>query len=338
MWRDRQGVVEEQAGVSAAGGVGLSLAAPWAITPLLMMAAFICALRGRRRSCTRCARMGFRRRLPCRFLRDPTALEEQKVRSAIQTDLILSGEIMAITLGTVPEAGFAVQAAVLAVVGTGITALVYGAVALIVKADDAGLALSRAGWPPAGVRPLGARGRAGMVLGMRCCCGCWAWWARRRWCGWAAASCCTGWRSLGAWAGAPGARAGRRSGGCGAGGARGGDVAGVGLRWQGCWGWRQGWQWCQWRAAGAFGAAAAPTRSNGGRGLIEADERLGHLALWMRKKGGRQLRCDRACVWVVSQSESKQTSLGLRTNENLSRLAWLGTAEGHLCDKPRKSA
>jgi len=49
---------------------------------------------------------------------------------------------------------------VLAVVGIGITIVVYGAVALIVKADDAGIALAQTG-----SAPLRALGR-GIVFGM----------------------------------------------------------------------------------------------------------------------------------------------------------------------------
>lgn len=138
----------------------LSLAAPWAITPLLMAGGvYLCfegaekilhALRPHRDAHAGAASVAV----------DAKTFEDQKVRSAIQTDLILSAEIMAITLGTVPDSGFVVQAAVLAVVGTGITGLVYGGVGLIVKADDAGLALSRAGWAP-----LRALGR-GLVVAM----------------------------------------------------------------------------------------------------------------------------------------------------------------------------
>lgn len=73
-------------------------------------------------------------------------LEEIRVRGAIRTDFILSAEIMAITLANLPPGhGLAWQAAVLAVVAVAITALVYGAVALIVKMDDAGLWLARSG-------------------------------------------------------------------------------------------------------------------------------------------------------------------------------------------------
>jgi uncharacterized protein len=73
---------------------------------------------------------------------DPQSLEDEKVAGAIKTDFILSAEIMAIALATVPHATIWMQAMVLAVVGIGITVAVYGVVALIVKADDAGVALA----------------------------------------------------------------------------------------------------------------------------------------------------------------------------------------------------
>ncbi|MBB3355477.1 hypothetical protein FHT70_005439 [Rhizobium sp. BK049] len=70
---------------------------------------------------------------------DPKTFEDEKVASAIRTDFILSAEIMAITLGSLSDSGLATQALILALVGTLITAAVYGVVALIVKADDFGL-------------------------------------------------------------------------------------------------------------------------------------------------------------------------------------------------------
>lgn len=74
---------------------------------------------------------------------DTAELEKQRVASAIRTDFILSAEIMAITLSAVPESNFWTQAAVLAAVGISITVVVYGAVALIVKADDFGVLLGQ---------------------------------------------------------------------------------------------------------------------------------------------------------------------------------------------------
>jgi len=138
----------------------LSLVAPWAITPLLMLGGLYLCFEGAEKvlHALRPHRDDHADAAPAPA--DPKAFEDAKVRSAIQTDLILSAEIMAITLGTVEDAGFVVQAVVLAVVGVGITALVYGGVALIVKADDAGLALSRTRHAP-----LRAIGR-GLVVGM----------------------------------------------------------------------------------------------------------------------------------------------------------------------------
>lgn len=72
---------------------------------------------------------------------DPVAFERARVTGAVRTDLILSAEIMAITLASVSAETFVVRAAVLAIVGVGITLLVYGAVGLIVKMDDVGLYL-----------------------------------------------------------------------------------------------------------------------------------------------------------------------------------------------------
>jgi predicted DNA repair protein MutK len=96
---------------------------------------------------------------------NPQTLEDEKVAGAIKTDFILSAEIMAITLAAIPAGGVLTQAAVLALVGIGITIAVYGAVALIVKADDLGLALAS----HKNASAIGALGRAlgrAIVLGM----------------------------------------------------------------------------------------------------------------------------------------------------------------------------
>ena len=74
---------------------------------------------------------------------DPAERERTMGASSIRTDLILSAEIMAIALGTVEDQPIGEQAAALVAVALGITAMVYGAVALIVKADDFGVYLAR---------------------------------------------------------------------------------------------------------------------------------------------------------------------------------------------------
>ena len=75
--------------------------------------------------------------------KDPSHLEEEKVAGAIKTDFILSAEIMTIALAAIPQSTVWIEAATLAIVGIGITVLVYGGVALIVKMDDIGLHLAR---------------------------------------------------------------------------------------------------------------------------------------------------------------------------------------------------
>ncbi len=91
---------------------------------------------------------------------DATELERAKVASAVRTDFILSAEIMAITLATVSTASVGMQLAVLVSVGLLMTVLVYGTVAVIVKADDVGAALARS--PRGMVRAVGR----GLVQGM----------------------------------------------------------------------------------------------------------------------------------------------------------------------------
>ncbi|MFB0611197.1 DUF808 domain-containing protein [Aurantiacibacter poecillastricola] len=78
-------------------------------------------------------------------IEDPAKFEKQRVSGAIRTDLILSAEIMAITLNEVAAEDFITRAGVLALVGVAVTVGVYGAVGLIVKMDDIGLHLCKEG-------------------------------------------------------------------------------------------------------------------------------------------------------------------------------------------------
>ncbi|HQH08081.1 MAG TPA: DUF808 domain-containing protein [Phycicoccus sp.] len=71
--------------------------------------------------------------------------EKAITSAAIRTDFILSAEIMVIALNEVADQPIVARAAILIVVALAITLLVYGVVALIVKMDDAGLALAQKG-------------------------------------------------------------------------------------------------------------------------------------------------------------------------------------------------
>lgn len=72
---------------------------------------------------------------------DMAEYEEQKINGAIRTDVILSAEIIVLTLKTVTEQALAVQLGVLTAIGFGMVVVVYGSVAGIVKIDDLGLKL-----------------------------------------------------------------------------------------------------------------------------------------------------------------------------------------------------
>lgn len=67
------------------------------------------------------------------------ALETGKVKQAIITDIVLSAEIIAVSLAAVASEPLAVRAGVLSVVGFAMTLGIYGLVAVIVKMDDIGL-------------------------------------------------------------------------------------------------------------------------------------------------------------------------------------------------------
>lgn len=100
---------------------------------------------------------------------DDTHLEEQRVKGAIKTDFILSAEIMTIILANIdPGSAWYFEAAVLGLAALVITLAVYGAVALIVKADDVGLAMADHGRLSA-TRAVGrivVRGMPGFMLGL----------------------------------------------------------------------------------------------------------------------------------------------------------------------------
>lgn len=76
---------------------------------------------------------------------DPVQLEKDKIRGAIQTDVILSAEIVALTLAGLQDNDPLSRAMVLYGVGLLMTVGVYGIVALLVKLDDMGMYLVRQG-------------------------------------------------------------------------------------------------------------------------------------------------------------------------------------------------
>jgi uncharacterized protein len=115
----------------------------WALTPLLMCGGTYLCYEGAEKVWERLR--GHEDHVPVATETGQTGAEDEAhmVAGAIRTDFILSAEIMVIALNEVAGESFLPRAIILAVVAVGITALVYGVVALIVKMDDVGLALSQ---------------------------------------------------------------------------------------------------------------------------------------------------------------------------------------------------
>lgn len=116
----------------------LSAFLPWLIVPLLMLGgAYLCF-------------EGVEKLLHKFFAHEEQEEkvefnEQAKIKGAIRTDFILSAEIIIIALGELTEADLLTRIIALSIIGLGITVLVYGLVALIVKADDFGLYLMKKG-------------------------------------------------------------------------------------------------------------------------------------------------------------------------------------------------
>lgn len=139
--------------------LAISAVAPWLITPLLMAGGLFLCFEG----AEKLLHAFFHKKSDddahhaelveavANEQVDLVAFEKEKIKGAVRTDFILSAEIIVITLGSVADASFARQVAVLVGISIIMTVGVYGLVGGIVKLDDAGLYLSRqlAGWKQA---------------------------------------------------------------------------------------------------------------------------------------------------------------------------------------------
>ncbi|GEP38729.1 ABC transporter [Nocardioides psychrotolerans] len=118
----------------------LSQFLPWLLTPILMLGGTFLCYEGAEKIWERFSGHHEEETLATEL--DAEA-EKTMVSGAIRTDLILSAEIMVISLNEVADEPFLTRAAILVVVAIAITFLVYGVVAAIVKMDDVGIALTQ---------------------------------------------------------------------------------------------------------------------------------------------------------------------------------------------------
>jgi len=142
----------------------MSAFAPWLITPLLMLGGCYLCFEG----AEKVFEVIFGHHGEKTVVSEPVdaaTVEKNTISGAVRTDLILSAEIMAISLADVATSSIVTQAIVLVLVSLAITAGVYGAVGLIVKMDDIGLHLAKR--DAAATQAIGRALVTGMPIVMR---------------------------------------------------------------------------------------------------------------------------------------------------------------------------
>ena len=149
VWAVAKGSLVNKA-ILVPAALAISAFAPWAVTPLLMVGGAFLAFEGFEKVAHRL--LHGKQENPAQAeleaaLTNPDVnlaqMEKDKIKGAVRTDLILSAEIIAITLGTVAGQDFWTQLAVLVGIALLMTVGVYGLVGGIVKLDDLGLWLSQ---------------------------------------------------------------------------------------------------------------------------------------------------------------------------------------------------
>ncbi|HKT76328.1 MAG TPA: DUF808 domain-containing protein [Sphingobium sp.] len=142
IWKIARGSLRNKLLFLLPAALVLSAFAPWLLPPLLMAGgAFLCFEAVEK--LLEAFEKGHDVAEEALVTHSSKELEDQKVSGAIRTDFILSGEIMAIALGTVATEPLWEQALILVLVAIVITAGVYGVVGFIVKMDDIGLHLAK---------------------------------------------------------------------------------------------------------------------------------------------------------------------------------------------------
>ncbi len=146
VWKIAKGSLFNKLVILLPAALLLSTFAPWAIAPLLMLGGAYLCFEGAEKVWHALNPADHSEHKLYREKLAHAQLEEKKVRGAIKTDFILSAEIMTIILAAIPaDESVWMVAAALAMAGALITLAVYGAVGMIVKADDLGLLMAAKG-------------------------------------------------------------------------------------------------------------------------------------------------------------------------------------------------
>ena len=147
IWRIAKGSLFNKLVIILPIALLLSQFAPWALTPILMLGGTYLCFEGAEKIWG--ALSGHDKHIESVVETDANddgadgkSAEDKMVGGAIRTDLILSAEIMVISLNEVASEPIFSRAIILVIVAIGITILVYGVVALLIRMDDIGLKLA----------------------------------------------------------------------------------------------------------------------------------------------------------------------------------------------------
>ena len=143
IWRITKGSLRNKLVFILPVALLLNAFAPWALTPILMLGGTYLAFEGAEKIAHKLSSNDDEEAEKAANKSDQD--EDALVKSAIRTDLILSTEIMFISLDEVKDQPVWMEAAVLIAVAIFITIAVYGAVALLVKIDDIGHGMIKRG-------------------------------------------------------------------------------------------------------------------------------------------------------------------------------------------------
>lgn len=141
IWRITKGSLINKIVIILPIALLLSWIAPWALTPILMCGGTYLCFEGAEKIFHYFAAHGAEEEKEEQAdTKDPDA-EDKLVKSAVTTDLILSAEIMVISLNEVIDQSFWMRLGALLIVAIVITLAVYGAVGVLIKMDDLGIKL-----------------------------------------------------------------------------------------------------------------------------------------------------------------------------------------------------
>ena len=146
IWRITKGSLRNKLLIILPIALLLNAFAPWALTPILMLGGTYLVFEGAEKIAHKFSSNADEEAEKAANKSEED--EDHLVNSAIRTDLILSAEIMIISLDEVKDQPVWMEAAVLVAVGIFITLAVYGAVGLLVKIDDIGRGMIERGNAP----------------------------------------------------------------------------------------------------------------------------------------------------------------------------------------------